>query len=325
MKASTPISPSLIVSTADNSDALNLVLAWIRRLSFAPREVIVADESTDEQAAAVVEHWLQKLECPVNRIVAAQPGLSRAPVLNQAVRAVTGDYVIFIDGDCLLHRDLIADHVRHAAEKTFVQGRRAGVRARYVRRILPGKFHPIMWFLRRRAYGFSRGLRRPWPHIRINDFRRIHGCNFAVWRADLIRANGFNESFDETGDEFLELAARLANAGLTLRTVTGQAIVYHLDHRHRARYRSLKSTSILERTRQDLITRCPEGIIPLAQSVTAETLTKSVPARSDPAAAAPPSARSDGGTVTREAESASHFRDESVPPSMLAPAVHRSR
>src|SRR5690606_22049396 len=119
-------------------------------------------------------------------------------------------------------------------------------------------------------YGLTQGLRRPWPNIRINDFRRIHGCNFAVWRNDLLRANGFNESFDETGDEFLELAARLANAGLTLRTVTGQAVVYHLDHRHVARYRSLNSTRVLERTRQDGIIRCPHGVIPLVTSSAAD-------------------------------------------------------
>lgn len=321
MEISTPVRPSLIVSTTDNSDALNLVLASIRKQSLAPRDVVVVDEGLDEQGGVVVEHWSKKLQCPVNRLAVAQHGPSRSPLLNRAVSDITGNYVIFIDGDCLLHRHFIADHLRLATHQTFVQGRRAGVRARYVRRISPGRFHPILWFLRRRAYGLSRGLRRPWPNIRLNDLRRIHGCNFAVWQHDLVRANGFNESFDETGDEFLELAARLANGGLTLRTVTGQAVVYHLDHRHVARYRSLNSTRVLEHTRHEGITRCPKGMIPCPVG---GTTAATIQARPNPSVATAPAAGSQPQAVPNESEVASHFRDESVPPSMLAPAVHRS-
>jgi glycosyltransferase involved in cell wall biosynthesis len=310
MEFSTSVSPSLIISTSDNSHALNLVLASAGRQSVAPREIFVVDESSDDQGAAIVEHWSHVLDCPVHRFASAQHSPTRAPLLNRTLRAVAGDYVIFIDGDCLLHRYFIADHLRHAAAKSFVQGRRAGVRARYVRRISPGRFHPILWFLRRRAYGLSQGLRRPWPNIRINDFRRIHGCNFAAWRGDLIRANGFNEGFDESGDEFLELAARLANAGLTLRTITGQAVVYHLDHRHVARYRSLNSTRILERTRDDGISRCDLGIASLPKSSAATT---------------PSPAGSSTEAAPMKSEPASHFRDKSVPRSMLAPAAQRSR
>jgi GT2 family glycosyltransferase len=185
---------------------------------------------------------------------------SRVPVLNQAIRAARSEYLIFIEGDCLPHRRFIEDHMRHAYPNSFVQGRRARVRARYVHRVHT-PFRPMLWLMRRRILGVREGVRRPWPSIRINDRRLIHGCNFAVWRKDLIRVNGFDETFDEPGYELIELAERLLNSGLTLRTITGQAIVYHLDHRHLARYGTLNSERILERTRQEKRTTCDRGLV----------------------------------------------------------------
>ena len=314
--------PSLVISTSGNSDALNVVLASIERQWCRPGEVFVADESTDEQCADVIQSWLPRLRCPLSRIAPESPGTARASLFNQAVRAASGQYLIFIEGDCLLHRRFIGDHLLHANPGLFVQGRRAGVRARYVRKISTGRFFPLVWLLRRRAYGLKHGLRRPWPSARLNDLRTVHASNFAAWREDLVRVNGFNENFDETGDELLELALRLRNAGLTLRTVTGQAIVYHLDHRQVARYRSVHSAKVVDETRRENIVRCQHGLTLLPAAETVQTFAapeaKAVPSSQDteiPELSAP---------LETVEPAPSHFRDKTVPRSMLSRIVHRS-
>jgi hypothetical protein len=261
MQKTPALRPSLIVSTSDNPDALNLVLESICLQTRLPCEVLIADQSTDNQSTLVAGKWSAVLPCPVQIFQPSGDRNSRAPVLNRAVRAATGNYLIFIDGDCLLHRRFIADHCRQARPGTFVQGRRAGVRARFVRRLSPRSFRPLIWFLQRRSHGLRQGFRRPWPSVRLNDRRSIHGCNFAVWRDDCFRANGFNEAFDESRHEMVELAERLFNAGLTLRTITGRAIVYHLDHRPVAWYGTGVSARILERTRRERIIRCELGLV----------------------------------------------------------------
>jgi glycosyltransferase involved in cell wall biosynthesis len=314
---------SLIIGTSGNSDALNLVLASISLQSRRPCEVFVVDESNDDQCANVIRAWLEKLRCPIFRIAPDPSGGSRAALLNRAVRAATGDYLIFSEGDCLLHRHFIADHLRHADPGVFVQGRRAGVRARYVRRISARRFHPLYWFLRRRVYGLRQGIRRPWPAIRLNDLRTVHACNFSVSREDLVRVNGFNESFDESGNELIDLAMRLRNAGLTLRTVTGHAIVYHLDHRQVAKYGSLRSAKILDETRRLNIVRCQQGLALLAADESVETFLTSA------LNIAVPRGDSAGETDAskpkkKSALGLSHFRDKIVPRSMLGRIVHRS-
>lgn len=262
MKAPLFPRPSLIVSASDNPDALNLVLESVGlQTRLLPEvEILIADQSTDDQIAIVVKKWSRALPGRVERFRSSGNSASSAPVLNCAARAATGDYLIFVDGDCLLERHFIADHLRNAKPATFVQGRRARVRTRYVRRVSLRSFRPMVWFLRRRIHGWRLGLRRPWPAVRLNDARAINGYNFALWREDFFRVNGFDETFDEGGDEVAELAERLWHAGLTLRTITGQAIVYHLDHHHRARYRTSVSEKILERTRREKLVRCEHGV-----------------------------------------------------------------
>jgi glycosyltransferase involved in cell wall biosynthesis len=251
---------SLIVSAPESQDALDLAFATIERQTCPPIEVVVADHSDDNQIAQSVSKWSARFAFDVQCVRDPKQSRSRAPVLNRALRAATGDYVVFVDGDCLLNPHFIEDHQRHARVQIFLQGCRAGVRARYVRRLSAEKFRPMTWFLRRRIYGLRQGLRLPWAIITRNDHEAIHGYNFAVWRKDLLRVNGFDEAFDESGREMAELAERLRNAGLTLHTITGQAVVYHLDHRRIAHYHTQTSERILERTRREKIIRCEQGL-----------------------------------------------------------------
>lgn len=264
MPNSVPISASLIISAGESSDALALVLDSLVRQTRMPHEVIIADHAHGEQTAALASKLSHRLLIPVHLVRTLANSPSRACALNQAIRTASGNYLIFVDGDCLLNRHFIADHLRHARPGSAVQGRRAGIRSRYVRRVSVDAFQPMVWFMRRRIYGLRQGIRRPWAAVRKNDFRAIHGCNFALWRSDLVKVNGFDEAFDESGREFLELVERLRNAGMIVRSVTGQAIVYHLDHHRTARYRTRLSDEILERTRREKRVRCEHGVVSTA-------------------------------------------------------------
>lgn len=260
MKSSSPICPSLIISAADNPIALDLVLEAVSLQTRLPFEVLIVDDGSDEQTHIVVEKWRGKLPIRCEHFHQAHEFFRRAAALNAAVRHACGNYLIFIDGDCLPDRHFVEDHLRRAQPGAFVQGRRAGIRARYVRRVSPSNFHPLALFLRRQLYDVRRGLRRPWPTIKTEPRRAINGCNFSVWRDDFYRVNGYNEAFVGEGLEDTELAERLVNSGLISKTVYGQMIVYHLDHPRLRVYRIGVNERILEQTRREKISRCERGV-----------------------------------------------------------------
>lgn len=262
MKPSTSLRLSLVVAAARTTNSLEIVLESIGLQKELPHEVIVVGGVVEKLTEAVTARWATFARCPV-KYVPARGGISgsRAADFNEAIRASSGEYLIFIEDDCVPHRRFIADHLRHARRGMFVRGRRAHVRTRYVRRVSALRFKPVSWFLRRRIHGFRKGFRLPWPEVRLNDQRPIHPGNFAVWRSDLLRVNGFNELFDEEGYEITELANRLINAGVNSRTITGQAIVYHLEHPHVRRYGSNVSLRLLDQTRREKLTVCDHGLL----------------------------------------------------------------
>lgn len=260
MSNSADVRPSLVVSTADNPRALDLTLESVSLQTKLPVEVLIADDGSDERTSTIVGAWAARLPCRVRRTWRAQEDFVRSIVLNELVRTASGNYLIFVDGDCLLHRRFIVDHVRHAQAGAFVQGRRAGVRARYVRAISARRFQPLWLLMRGRIYGARRAVRRPWAHVRTHASCRLQRSNFAMWRDDFFRVNGYDEILDSPGHEDAELAARLSNAGLICKTVVGQAIVYHLDHRPVPRYDTGANERAVARTRREKRIRCERGV-----------------------------------------------------------------
>ena len=61
-------------------------------------------------------------------------GFRKAKILNQAVNSCQADYVVFLDGDCLPHKDFVRDHMAMAEKGYFVRGRRCFVRENQVDR-----------------------------------------------------------------------------------------------------------------------------------------------------------------------------------------------
>jgi glycosyltransferase involved in cell wall biosynthesis len=251
---------SLIVSTADNPSALDLVLEGLSRQTVAAHELLIADDGSDAQTLAVIEKWRPHFRGRVERFWFPHEFYRRSVAQNAAVRAATGEYLIFLDGDCVPHRRFIADHLRHAERGAFVQGRRGGIRARQVRQLTGSRIRPVRLFLRGQLYGLSRSVRRPWAQVTVSPDCFIQGSNFAVWRDDFFRVNGYDETIVGHVYADTEFAARLSNAGLRCKKVVGQLIVFHLDHPRVVRYLTAANERILERTRREKRIRCEVGV-----------------------------------------------------------------
>ena len=88
----------------------------------------------------------------------------------------------------------------------------------------------------------------------------VKSCNQAFWRADLVRANGFDEDFAGWGAEDKELCARLTNAGIRRQTLVFAAIAWHLAHRPASRAGARANRERWQETVRSGRTRCTRGI-----------------------------------------------------------------
>ena len=184
---------SLIISTYEQPVALAKVLRGVSRQSRLPDEVFITDDGSGEPTRAQIEQWTRAVPFPVHHLWHAHEGFRKVILLNRAVAAATGEYLVFPDGDCVPHRQFIAEHERLAERGYWGQGRRCYVQQPFVSEFEPGGTPVWGWLLRRRITGLGKAVHLPAPIVfRNREQRGIIGCNMAFWReavgADLLDA-----------------------------------------------------------------------------------------------------------------------------------------
>jgi glycosyltransferase involved in cell wall biosynthesis len=255
---------SLVIVTYDRPAALERVLASVEAQSRAPDEVIVADDGSGPAVTTIVDAFKHRLPCDVGFVSQEHAGFRAGRMRNLAIARCTGNYVLLLDGDMVLHPDFIADHVRAARPGYWTQGVRIPLDQAATQRLLCGGSLPSPWTagvdLRRRAYALHVPRLTDTLGRAANPFVAVKSCNQAFWRDDLLQSNGFDEDFAGWGSEDKELCARLTNAGIRRQTLLFAAIAWHLEHRPASRAAVRANHERWQETVRSGRTRCVRGI-----------------------------------------------------------------
>ena len=102
---------SLIISTYNWPRALYLCLDSVMQQTVMPSEIIIADDGSGIATRDVVRHFEAVSPVPVRHIWHEDDGFRLAEIRNKAIAASRGEYVIQIDGDLILQRHFIQDHM----------------------------------------------------------------------------------------------------------------------------------------------------------------------------------------------------------------------
>ncbi len=86
---------TVIISTYNRPAVLDLVLRGFARQSRLDFEVVVADDGSTGETAAVVEAFRDRAPFPVSHLWQEDRGFRKTTILNSAVRASTADYLVF--------------------------------------------------------------------------------------------------------------------------------------------------------------------------------------------------------------------------------------
>ena len=252
---------SVIISSYNQNKSLTEILSRLANSSSQINEVIVADDGSTpllkDNPDLVFNKQIQKFTFLHHE----DRGFRKCKILNEAINTSTSKYIVFLDGDCLPHKDFARDHIVLAEKGHFVQGRRCFVRQDKVACLLEGRTSLKRLMLSGKVSGLLKSIRLPIPYIKHNKtMYGLLGCNLGVWREDLIKINGFDEDYEGWGREDSDLCARLYNLGVTRKMVYGRALVYHLNHPENDRGNLKKNDKLLKEAIRSAKTRCTNGI-----------------------------------------------------------------
>lgn len=276
---------TLMISTYNWPEALARVLESARRQTRVPDEIIVADDGSGEPTRKLIETFRRKMPCPLIHVWQEDLGFRKCMIWNEAIRHAKGDYIVQIDGDCMLDADFIADHLRFAKPGTFVCGSRTLLSRELTQALLADP--------RLEISPFSRGVNNKVNALRIRPLSKFFavryranvpyiskGCNMAFWRKDLLAVNGYNETISGWGREDAEIEVRLMKLGIQRRSLKFGGVQYHLFHKELDRSRDARNIEILNRALASDEFRTPHGIV--KESVPASAEKTAVPAGSVP-------------------------------------------
>lgn len=263
MKTSTKT--SLIISTYNWPEALRLCLLSVKGQSVLPDEVIIADDGSTCQTAQVIDSL--RLDFPVRLVHIWQKdeGFQLSKIRNKAIAASSNDYIIQIDGDLILHKHFVKDHLELSKRGTFVTGSRVLMSRQLSEKILRLQkntisiFEPGLGNLCNR-FNVSWLSRYLADRYKPTDVFALRGCNMAFWKEDLVRVNGYNECFHGWGREDNEIAVRLINSGLRKRAIKFGGIVFHLHHQEADRSGCPENDQYLRNALQSRSVYCDQGI-----------------------------------------------------------------
>ncbi len=227
------ISVDILLSTYNWPQALESIFLSIISQSKMPNQILIADDGSDYKTQLLIEKYKRILDIPIIHVWQADDGFRKTLILNKAMKFAKSDYIIQIDGDVVLHRHFIKDHIRNAKRKSFVQGSRVILNGVGTTQCLTSKRRNYPFFSRRIKNRIN-ATRVPFLSFLIKTdplcSRNIKACNIAFWREDFVAVNGYDNLFYGWGLEDDEFAARLINFGVKKRRLKLAAICYHLDH-----------------------------------------------------------------------------------------------
>jgi glycosyltransferase involved in cell wall biosynthesis len=234
---------TVILATFEAPEVLETTLrAFSEQDGGSDFEIVVADDGSGDSIATVVEAWRGRLD--VRHVWQPDEGFRKARALDLAALSATGEYLVFLDADCVPRSGLIESIRRAGLPGWFLTTKRIELSQRFTAQVLRER-RPIwrwsagQWLLRApREIGRAgylvpgRDRRRPW-RPRQPDFvpPYVAYCMFGMERKEFVRVNGYDARCTRSDDgEDQDLAIRLRRSGLRCGWPGPGATVLHLWH-----------------------------------------------------------------------------------------------
>lgn len=234
---------SLIISIYNNIQFLKVILDSLRYQTEKDFEIIIAEDGENAFVKEFIDQY--PFEQPVQHLTQKDKGWRKNKAMNKAIRAAKTDWLIFIDGDCVLHERFIEMHLRYADENTILAGKRVKLdeeSSQLLRdsieniKLLKTQLIRKLFFGKGKIRNIEEGIFISPDGLigfipKLRKLNNLKGCNMSFSKKAIYAINGFDEEYilPAIGEDF-DLTWRFAAAGFKYKSVRNLAVQYHLYH-----------------------------------------------------------------------------------------------
>jgi len=243
---------TVICSTYNDVEFLSIVLDSLIYQSTGDFELIVADDGSTSETKKAVHSFQKVAGFNVKHIWHEDKGWRKAKIHNEAIRAASGDLLIFIDGDCILGENFVLDHKKvyeSERENYVLMCRRVELGERITKLVSLKNYRRLLinsslnYFSSIFTGDTHGGLRKFSVHntnlrkiLKADGVKDLIGANFSLPKNLMLEINGFNEYTDSIcGSEDGDIFVRLRNIGTKLIGKKYYAPMFHKFHRRGSR------------------------------------------------------------------------------------------
>ena len=234
---------SVIVSIYNWPQALNLCLKSLSEQTDRQFEVVVADDGSTEDTKKIVDFWAVHGSFPVLHSWQEDRGFRLARSRNLAVSRSHGEYLVFLDGDCIVRSDFIESHRRLADSHHVLAGQRILLSESFTQQCLTSQeiawreslFELMNMSQKKYVNRFFPAINLPLGWLRIMRGRKwqlLRGCNWSLSRSNYLDINGQDEAFEGWGYEDSDMVLRLINNQCMVKWAGFSSPCFHLWHQN---------------------------------------------------------------------------------------------
>ncbi len=265
---------SVIMSTYNAEEWLEKVIVGFAQQTISNFEIVIADDGSNESTKKVIDTMRRDTGLKIQHIWQEDDGFQKCKILNKAIVAADGNYLIFTDGDCIPRADFIENHLKFRETNFFLSGGYYKLPINVSQKITNEDIRLQNCF--KLSWLAANGLKRSVKNLKLitkgflSSFLNSvtptnaswNGHNSSAWKADLIAVNGFDEEM-QYGGEDRELGERLFNFGLKSKQIRYNAICIHLEHERGYVNDTAweKNARIRQNTKENKTVRTPKGIV----------------------------------------------------------------
>ena len=239
-----PVQATLIISVYKDTKSLRTVLDGLKLQSSQDFEIVISEDGQSTAMRGFVEGYA--FNNPYQHLTQSDEGWRKNQALNNAVRRASHDYLIFIDGDCVLHHKFIENHLRYASPERILGGKRVKLGPSYSQ-LFRDQIHQLP-SLEKRIGREASGVKNDGAKFyeeafyfdpdgflgfipKLRSMHQLKGCNMSFYRQAIEAINGFDEDYRLPAiGEDIDLTWRFAGMGYQLYSLRNLAVQYHLYH-----------------------------------------------------------------------------------------------